>query len=159
VQLAEKHAHATQVEIRNAVAIVIERPDGAFLSVRRPSNDPHLPDVWGLPAANVAPNETPEEAAVRAAADKLGVRVRVKRRIGCETVGRPTFALHLTEYQVELLEGTPRVPQRDRSMTQYVASRYTTDLRSLIDAARRGSACCRIFLRDRGLNWETRAVH
>lgn len=145
-------------EVREAVAIVIFTDSGKFLSVLRPANDPHLPDVWGLPAVNVAEGETSEQAAIRAARQKLGVTVTVRRRVGCETVARPSFCLHLTEYEVELLHGEPTVPQDDTTITQYVRARYTNDLHSLVDAARRGSACCRIFLRDRGIRWQQQSA-
>jgi 8-oxo-dGTP diphosphatase len=143
------------IEVRNAVAIVIRRDDGAVLSVRRPSDDPHLPDIWGLPAINMTEHESPEEAAIRAAKEKLGIAVKVKRRIGCETVSRPSFALHLTEYEVDVVGGHPQVPQADTSITQYVAARFTKDHRKFVAAARRGSACCRILLRELGIGWQT----
>ena len=142
------------MEIRNAVAIVISDEDGAFLSVRRPADDPHLGDVWGLPAVNVREGELPEEAAVRAGLEKLGVVVRVGRRIGCETVPRPSFVIHLTEFEVDVVRGAPHVPQADPTITQYVTARFTHDVSTLVAAARRGSACCRIFLRDRGVSWQ-----
>ncbi len=141
------------METRNAVAIVINRKDGAFLSVRRPSDDPYLADVWGLPAVNQHDDESAEEAAVRAGREKLGVEVKVQRRVGCEVVVRPSFALHLTEFEVDVIGGSPQVPQSDQSITQYAAARFTHDISSLVSAARRGSACCRIFLRDQGLEW------
>jgi 8-oxo-dGTP diphosphatase len=142
------------MEIRNAVAIVIHDETGAFLSVRRPADDPHLADVWGLPAVNLRAGERPEEAAVRVGREKLGVAVAVRRQVGCETVARPDFAVHLTEFEVDVVEGTPQVPQSDPTITQYVGARFTDDVNSLIAAARRGSACCRIFLRDRGVLWQ-----
>lgn len=147
---------AGATEVRNAVAIVVTRADGAFLSVRRPSDDPHLPNVWGLPAVNMRADEASEHAAVRAAQEKLGIVASIRRRVGCETVARPTFALHLTEFEVDVVDGTPQVPQADNSITQYVEARFTKDLTSLIDAARRGSACCRILLRDHGVPWQSR---
>jgi 8-oxo-dGTP pyrophosphatase MutT (NUDIX family) len=140
-------------QLRDAVAIVVRRGDGAFLSVRRPSDDPHLPSIWGLPAVNLAPSERPEQAAVRAAKQKLGVDAVVRRRVGCETVDRPSFRLRLTEFEVDVVKGKPAVPQSDRSITQYVDCRYSTDPASLIPGARIGSACCRVFLREHGLTW------
>lgn len=142
------------MEIANAVAIVVRDANGAFLSVLRPHSDPHLPDVWGLPAIYLADDETAEQAAVRAGRQKLGVHVEVVRHVGCEVVARPTFALHLTEFEVQVTAGVPSVPQRDTAVTQYVSARFTDDARSLIAAARRGSACCRIFLRDAGVRWQ-----
>jgi 8-oxo-dGTP pyrophosphatase MutT (NUDIX family) len=142
-------------QVRNAVAIVIRREDGAVLSVQRPLDDPNLPGIWGLPAINMKSNECPEDAAVRAAKEKLGVVVKVKRRIGCETVGWPTFALHLTEYEVDVLDGRPSVPQDDPTITQYVSARFTKDHGKFVAAAQRGSACCRILLREIGIKWQS----
>lgn len=144
---------AVAVDVCNAVAIVVSRADGAFLTVRRPKTDPYLPDVWGLPAINVNDGESSEDAAVRAAKEKLGIVAKVRRRVGCETVARPDFALHLTEFEIDVLEGCPQVPQRNAAITQYVEARYTDDVSLLADAARQGSACCRIFLRDHDYPW------
>lgn len=138
---------------RRAVAIVIQRQDGRFLTVKRPRDGSDLSDVWGLPAVNLREGEHPECAAVRVGQEKLGVEVSVKRCVGTERVRWPEYDLELTEFEVELISGVPRVPQTDPSITQYVATRFTSDLSTLLTAARRGSACCRLLLQDRGRSW------
>jgi ADP-ribose pyrophosphatase YjhB (NUDIX family) len=142
-----------ELPVKQAVAIVIKDESDQFLSVRRPDDDASLPGVWGLPAVSLAEGETLHDAAMRAGLQKLGVRVRVGRCVGDERIARRTFVLHLTEFEVEILGGTPAVPQPDATVTQYADLRYTTDLTTLFDAARMGSACSRIFLRDNGVDW------
>lgn len=139
--------------VQKAVAMVLRREDGAFLSVQRPPSDQYLANVWGLPAGTIKTGETPENAVHRAAREKLGVHVRIRRCLGSEIVYRPTFELQMTEFEVEVITGTPQVPQKDESITQYVAARFTTDVSTLIEAAQRGSACCRVFLRDLEYPW------
>lgn len=138
---------------KEAVAIVIRGDDNTFLSVRRPPDDASLPNVWGLPAATLRPSETHDEAAVRAGSEKLGVTVRVRACLGDERIARRTFVLHLTEFEVEIVSGTPSVPQPDTSVTQYTGLRYTDDRTTLFEAARMGSACSRVFLRHEGVTW------
>lgn len=48
--------------VKYAVAFVIYNQDHTkFLIVKRPADDPDLPNVWGLPAGSVKDDETFEE--------------------------------------------------------------------------------------------------
>lgn len=139
--------------VKESVAIVIYDEAGRFLTVKRAEDDDSLPGVWGLPGASLRGEETPEHAAVRAGMDKLGVKVAVHSCIGEDYVDRGDYARHLREYEVRLVEGTPSVPQSDPSVSQYDALQYTDDPTILLQAAREGSLCSRIFLRRLRIDW------
>jgi 8-oxo-dGTP diphosphatase len=130
-----------------SVAIVVKDDAGRLLVVKRDDQDKDLPGVWGLPAATIRDGETPEQAAVRAAADKLGVKVRVLRFTGEDT----SHTQSLREYEAEIVDGTPSVPQNDPSVSQYAGLQYTDDPRILLEAACKGSLCSRIYLRNAGI--------
>jgi len=132
----------------HSVAVVITDATGRLLVVKRDDEDKDLPGVWGLPAATIRDGETPEQAAIRAAADKLGVSVRIGRFTGEDTIDHR----HLREYEAEIVDGTPSVPQNDPSVSQYADLKYTDEPRILVEAARKGSLCSRIYLRNAGIN-------
>jgi 8-oxo-dGTP diphosphatase len=131
----------------HSVAIVITDDAGRLLVVKRHDDDKDLPGVWGLPAATIRDGETPEQAAIRAAAGKLGVSVNIGRFTGEDTIDNR----HLREYEAEIIDGTPSVPQSDPSVSQYADLKYTDDPRILLEAARKGSLCSRIYLRNAGI--------
>lgn len=140
--------------VKNSVAIAIRDNDGRFLAVKRSDEDESLPGVWGLPAVSLSPGESPEEGVVRAGRQKLGVSVAVGAFIGEDETDRETYSLHLSEYEAILLDGSPTVPQPDRSVSQYVDVQFTDDHTLLFEAARRGSLCSRVFLRNAQISWE-----
>lgn len=131
----------------HSVAIVITDDAGRLLVVKRDDTDNDLPGVWGLPAATIRAGETPEQAAIRAGRDKLGVTVRIGRCTGEDTIENR----HLREYEAEIVDGQPSVPQVDPSVSQYAGLQYTDDPRILLEAARKGSLCSRIYLRNAGI--------
>jgi hypothetical protein len=136
--------------LKRSVAVVIGRPDGAFLIVRRPRDpDDPLAGAWGLPAITLTDDEDERAAVVRAGRVKLGVELTAGRRIGEKTADRGGYVLRLADYAAVITAGMPAVPQPDDSLTQYTALRYTTDPGTLADAAARGSLCAQVFLQDR----------
>jgi predicted TIM-barrel fold metal-dependent hydrolase/ADP-ribose pyrophosphatase YjhB (NUDIX family) len=140
----------TMKPLKRSVAVVIRRPDGAFLVVRRPDDpDDPLAGAWGLPAVTLLDGEDERAAVVRAGRVKLGVELAAGARIGEKTADRGGYALRLADYAATVLAGVPAVPQPDDSMTQYTACRYTTDPGTLAEAAARGSLCAQIFLEER----------
>ncbi len=136
----------------HSVAIVVKDAGGRLLIVKRDDKDKDLPGVWGLPAATIRAGETPEQAAIRAGRDKLGVTLRIGRFTGEDT----TTTQSLREYEAEIVEGTPSVPRHDRSVSQYADLRYTDDPTILFEAARKGSLCSRIYLRNAGIEFTPR---
>lgn len=102
--------------------------------------------MWGLPAASLGPRETEQEAAVRAARDKLGCEVRLVRLLGRDVQDRPGYRLEMAVYEAELV-GTPQLPppREDAPVTYYVDWRFGAP-GELQDAARRGSLCARVAL-------------
>jgi predicted TIM-barrel fold metal-dependent hydrolase len=140
----------TMKPLKRSVAVVIRRPDGAFLVVRRPDDpDDPLAGAWGLPAVTLLDGEDERAAVIRAGRVKLGVELAAGARIGEKTADRGGYALRLADYAATVLAGVPAVPQPDDSMTQYTACRYTTDPGTLAEAAARGSLCAQIFLEER----------
>jgi 8-oxo-dGTP diphosphatase len=134
--------------LKHSVSLVIEGPDGLLL-VRRPEGDESLPGAWGLPAATLRPGEAEEDAVRRAGRDKLGVEVRPLRALGEASAERPTYRILMRDWEVEIAAGEPVVPQPGEG-TQYESLRWG-DAAELVPAARRGSLCARVLLRERGI--------
>jgi 8-oxo-dGTP diphosphatase len=133
--------------VRRAVAIAIRSPDrpGQILLVRRPPDDDDLPDAWGLPAASLRPAESSQDAALRAARDKLGIHVAIHAELNRGSTPRRAFTLDMTLFDATLLDGQPAVPQPVPGVTQYADWTWGS-ADQLRPAARRGSLCCRLYL-------------
>ena len=132
--------------IKNSVAYVIYTPNRSeFLIVQRPDNDEDLPGLWGLPAGSLKEGESFEDAVIRSGRQKLGVELKVNKMINEGEVKRKDYVLHMKEYEAEVIEGKPRVPQILEGVTQYQTWRWgiSEDLKS---AAEKGSLCCRLYL-------------
>ena len=82
-----------------------------LLVVKRPPEDERLPNVWGLPAATLRVGESYEDAAVRAGQEKLGVKIKIVGKIAEGTADRGDHILRMKEFEVEIADGTPSVPQ------------------------------------------------
>jgi 8-oxo-dGTP diphosphatase len=137
--------------VKRSVAVVVRRPGGEFLIVRRPDDpDDPLAGAWGLPAVTLLDGEDERAAAARAGRVKLGVELAVGARIGEEEADRGGYRLRLADYEATVLAGVPAVPQPDASLTQYTGCRYTADPGTLAAAAARGSLCAQVFLAARG---------
>jgi ADP-ribose pyrophosphatase YjhB (NUDIX family) len=135
--------------LKRSIALVIEGPRGLLL-VRRPDDDESLPGLWGLPAVTLAEGESEVEAAQRAGRDKLGVEVRPLHVVGEEAAERERYRIVMRDWAVELIAGSPAVPQPG-SGTQYVGWRWG-EPHELVPAARAGSLCARVLLRERDLD-------
>jgi 8-oxo-dGTP diphosphatase len=140
--------------IKESVAVVVRRPDGAFLVTQRPDDpgDP-LAGEWGFPAVTRQPGEDDRSAAERIGPLKLGVTLSVGAKLGERTDDRGHYLLRLVDYAAVIADGTPAVPQADESVTQYVACEFTDDPGRLVPAAKRGSLCSRIFLDLLAVDW------
>jgi 8-oxo-dGTP diphosphatase len=134
--------------LKRSVALVIEGPDGVLL-VRRPDDDESLPGEWGLPAATLGAGEAEEDAVRRAGRDKLGVEVRPLRSLGEAEDERSGYRIVMRDWAVEIASGEPFVPQPGAG-TQYDSWRWG-GAAELAPAARRGSLCARVLLRERGI--------
>ncbi|MEE8521918.1 MAG: NUDIX domain-containing protein [Gemmatimonadota bacterium] len=144
--------------IKSSVAVVIRAGSadrqGCILAVRRPPDDPELPDVWGLPAASLRAGESWRAAVERAGRDKLGVELSVAAVLREGAGERPGYRLHmmLCEASIKEGEGEPKVPQRVGGVTQYTEWKWA-DATELVAGARLGSLCCRLYLREEGETW------
>jgi ADP-ribose pyrophosphatase YjhB (NUDIX family) len=134
--------------LKRSVSLVIEGPRGLLL-VRRPEGDESLPGEWGLPAATLRPGESEEDAVRRAGRDKLGVAVSPLRPLGEEAGERTGYVLRMRDWAVEIAGGEPAVPQPGEG-TQYEELRWG-EAAELVPAARHGSLCARVLLRERGI--------
>lgn len=135
-----------------AVAVRVPTTDAAdeILAVRRPPDHEDLPDAWGLPAGSLRGHESWEDAVRRAGREKLGVDLTIDRLLneGELTRGDPArdgYVLRMRLYEARLAAGEARVPQPVAGVTQYAALEPARPERFL-DAARRGSLCCRLWL-------------
>jgi 8-oxo-dGTP diphosphatase len=134
--------------LKRSVALVIEGPEGLLL-VRRPDDDESLPGEWGLPAATLGDGESEEDAVRRAGRDKLGVEVRPLHSLGEAEDERPGYRIVMGDWAVEITSGVPSVPQPGAG-TQYEDWRWG-EAAELAPAARHGSLCARVLLRERGI--------
>ena len=147
-------------EMRRAVAVVLRRPDGLVLAVRRPDEpDEELPGLWGLPAATLRDGESPEDGVRRVGREKLGVELTPQRALAAGEQRRADYTLRMTVYEASMT-GEPRLPARQAGQPAISAGappapETTSTLYQEIDwlppdsfreAAARGSLCCRLFL-------------
>ena len=140
----------------HAVALVIENDAGEVLAVKRPEDDADGLTSWGLPATSLrAPGESWEQAAHRAAREKLGVSVVLGECMGEQHHERETYLLTLRDYRARISEGEPHVPQTayPHAGTQYTDWKWTSEWDIFIPTARKGSVCTRIFLDAKGIRW------
>jgi ADP-ribose pyrophosphatase YjhB (NUDIX family) len=138
--------------LKRSLSLVIEGARG-LLIVRRPDDDESLPGLWGLPAVSLEVDEPEHDAVRRAGTAKLGVNVRPLGVLGEAQAERPDQRIVMRDWRAELASGEPSVPQPGAG-TQYTELRWGTPA-DLVPAARAGSLCCRVLLRERGLDWET----
>lgn len=139
--------------VKCSVAAVVRRvgAPGEFLAVRRPPDDDHLPNVWGLPAVSLRDGELPEAALRRLGEEKLGARLEPTRFIGIKAADRGDYLLILMDLEAKVVTGEPSVQAARTLGTAYVEQRWTSDARLLRDAAARGSVCSRILLEAEGI--------
>jgi 8-oxo-dGTP pyrophosphatase MutT (NUDIX family) len=131
----------------DSVSVVIEHPQqpGRILIVHRPPDDADLPNAWGLPAASLRRGESHQDAARRAARDKLGIDVDIGRERARGAIRRGDTLLFMRLFDARIRSGLPHVPQAVPGETQNTDWRWDA-LESLRPAAERGSLCCRLAL-------------
>jgi len=141
--------------ITTSVALVIYNKDRSkFLVVKRPEDDSDMAGHWGFPAASKKDiKEEWEETVKRTAKIKLGVDVEIVKMLGEDTIDRGKYILVLRDYEVEIIDGEPTVPQAVEGVTQYVEQKWTDDVADLKKSARDGSLCSRVFLRANNIAW------
>lgn len=132
---------------KRSVAVAIRDPErpGRVLVVLRPEDDDDLPSTWGLPAASLRGDESPETAALRAGREKLGITLRLVGTVGEGRLEREGYRLWMREFEAVIVAGEPDVDHPLEGVTRYVAWEWGNPAR-LEAAARRGSLCSRIFL-------------
>ncbi|MEX2582721.1 MAG: NUDIX hydrolase [Gemmatimonadota bacterium] len=137
--------------VRCSVAVVVRRVgDGHVLAVRRPPDDEHLPDVWGLPAVTLTDGELPEAGLRRVGREKLGVELEPIRFLGIQATDRGAYELILMDLEARIVSGEPDVLAATTSTTRYVEQMWTNEMQTFVDAATRGSLCSRILLEHAG---------
>jgi len=140
---------------REAVSIAIFDKDRNFLVVKR-ENKSHDPfgGMWSIPTVIIQDGESHDEAAKRVAKQKLGVSISVGKQIGVGHGNHFTNEpLMLIEYEAEITEGVPSVPQKDQTVIQFDEFKFTNDPSILFPAAQRNSQCTQILLNYLGADW------
>lgn len=139
--------------IKNSISFVIYNSDHTkLLIVHRPPDADSLPNVWGLPAGMLKKDEAFEDAVIRSANEKLGVKVRTKKLINEGKIERDQYVLHMKEFEVEIKKGAPKAPQSISGVTQYSEWKWGT-ADDLVEAAKKGSLCSRLYLESVNRNW------
>lgn len=135
---------------KKSIAFVIYNEDrDRVLCVQQPKDDKDLPNAWGLPAGSLKDGESFEEAVLRSAMEKLGVNVRIVGHIGRDSCERKNYNLIMEEYEVNIIKGTPRIPEKVDGITQYQDMGFFKP-ENLVNAYQRGSLCSRIYLESIG---------
>lgn len=141
----------TEKPVKESVSVAVFGPDRAeVLAVLRPPDDEDLPDVWGLPAASLRSGEEPEDGVYRTGREKLGVELASPTLLQVGEAEREEYRLRMSLYEAEIREGRPSPRDDVEGVTRYVACAWAPPSR-LRDAARQGSLCSRLCLRELGL--------
>lgn len=139
-------------KIKKSVAFIIYSKDRKkVLVVQRPPDDDLLPNVWGLPAGSLKSGESFEEAVLRSGLEKLGVNLEIVSFQNEGSIRRKKHTLYMKEFEVKIVEGKPNVPQKIKGVTQYIRWKWA-DPKELIESAKKGSLCSRLFLNKKGVN-------
>ena len=130
-------------------ALLIHHPQDPrrLLAVQRP-NDPHeeFPGLWGLPAATCRAGESLQNAAHRAARDKLGLALKSLASVASGTHQRPQGLLHMTLFEAASPDQAPALPApRPDGSTYYTAWRWASPA-ILEEGVAQGSLCCALAL-------------
>lgn len=138
-----------------SVALIIYNHNRSkYLVVKRPKDDDSMPGYWGFPATSKKDiDEDWEDVVSRAGKIKLGIEMKIVKMLGQDTIDRGKYRLVLRDYEVEIINGEPRVPQNVSGVTQYIQQKWTDDPTDLKKAAKDGSLCSRIFLRANNISW------
>ncbi len=145
-----------QKPIKRSAAIIIRDSSsvgrGKFLAVLRPPGDEELPSVWGLPAVTLGGGEAWDVAIVRAGREKLGVELRGGAELIEGRLERRGYTLHMKLFEALIERGAPVAPQPIAGVTQYSEWKWAEPA-ALVDGARRGSLCSRLYLAALGEDW------
>lgn len=130
----------------DTISLVIYHPidRSKVLQCLRPTGISVCPGQWGLVGGLVGEGETPEMAALLTGINKLGVHVKLVKCLGTDSVQKDDHILSMHQYEAEIIQGTPYVPQRNGTGTQYQAIRWETK-EGLRPALEGGSLCSKIF--------------
>jgi len=132
-----------------AIAAILINPtdERKFLAVKRPPDARTLPDVWGLPAITLQPDELPEVVTLRLAKEKLNTQVEFLGCLGFDSANRGEYELILMDVVARLVGKEPSVWEAPTKRTKYVQQQWTSELALLEEAALKGSVCSSILLR------------
>ena len=131
---------------KRSIALAIHGPDDTrVLLVQRPPDDEDLPNEWGLPAASLRDHEDWEDAAHRAAREKLGIAVSITDELNRGSMQRSEYVLEMRLFSATIVDGEPYVRDDVAGVTHYQKWKWGS-ADALAPAARLGSLCCRLFL-------------
>jgi 8-oxo-dGTP pyrophosphatase MutT (NUDIX family) len=141
---------AIGLSMPQAVSVVIyENSSGdRVLAVRRPDEaGESFAGMWGLPAATVGEDETPEEAVRRLGRQKLGMTLEVGDEIIRESEESDGDRLKMVLFEAKAEEAEPKLVREwdPKDVTYYTAWKWA-EASVFEPTAEAGSLCCRLFL-------------
>ena len=136
--------------VKRCVALAVMNRDcpSKILLVQRPEDDQEFPGTWGLPAASLRPEETPERAARRIGTQKLGTKIRLGTMVACGRQQRAQYTLEMSLYEAKVDRSPlslPTGPGRGPKVTLYTGWRWGVS-QDLTGSALRGSLCSQLLL-------------
>ncbi len=136
-----------------ALAVFDSNGGGKVIMVRRPLGDAEFPGMWGLPAASCRHDETPEQAAQRVGAGKLGVSLVLEDVLAQGQQPRTGYLLKMTLFRARLVGQEPELPSGDLETGDSGAGGFTLytgwrwgDPGDLRGSAQKGSLCSQLLL-------------
>jgi len=137
-------------QTKKSISFVIKNEKGDILLVQRPPGDEDLPNLWGLPAGSMKPNEGWEDATRRAGKEKLGIQLNLEGVINEGKLNRGSYVLHMKLFRASIDQNeTPKVPQPHPEVTQYKDWKWVTPVETIEHlkvTAPKGSLCCTLYL-------------
>jgi ADP-ribose pyrophosphatase YjhB (NUDIX family) len=140
-------------KLKFAVSFIVYRNKDEFLVVKRPDEDKEIGGLWGLPATGFNPKEeTPDQAVIRGAREKLCCEVEIKERLPLVMIqNRHGYDLLLIDYVCRLAKGQPNVNKSQTTGTKYVEQKWTSNPKILQKISEKGSICTQLFLNHLGM--------
>ncbi|MBE0573618.1 NUDIX hydrolase [Candidatus Dojkabacteria bacterium] len=81
--------------VRRVVALVVQRPDGKILLLKRSPDRPYDPNKWSIATGHIEAGEPPHEAATRELKEELGIDAKPSKAGRLIEIGSYEKPLHV----------------------------------------------------------------